>query len=46
MGLHSPDKRGTLGAFRRQGMAIDFKHDVFLSHNKANKPRVRRLAAE
>jgi len=25
-------------------MAIDFKFDVFLSHNQADKPHVRRLA--
>ena len=26
------------------GMATDFKCDVFLSHNRADKPQVRRLA--
>jgi hypothetical protein len=26
-------------------MDADFQHDVFLSHNQADKPRVRRLAA-
>ena len=25
-------------------MSADFQHDVFLSHNQADKPRVRRLA--
>ena len=25
-------------------MSADFQYDVFLSHNQANKPRVRRLA--
>ena len=25
-------------------MAVEFQYDVFLSHNQADKPRVRRLA--
>src|SRR5947209_8435392 len=27
-----------------QGMGADFQYDVFLSHNQADKPKVRRLA--
>jgi hypothetical protein len=45
-GSLSGSKRGTLGSFRRWGMANDFKSDVFLSHSSKDKAVVRTVAEQ